>query len=492
MNGEIFSALMQIMPPADLYRGEIFGYIRDGAYIVAAALFIIGMKKLSSPKTARNGNRLAALAMLIVVVVTLVNLNVISWWGIGIGLAFGGVVGLILARYVRFTAMPQLVAVFNGFGGAASAIVASVELVRIYDEGATTTFTVVISIVVSTIIGAATLTGSLVAFGKLQALISTKPVLIPLRQIVTVLMIATALTLGILTIIYAGSGSINSTVLLLLGGVAIASVILGIILVLPIGGADMPVVVALLNSYSGLAAAGTGFAIGNNVLIVAGSLVGASGLILTRIMTRAMNRSLINVMAGGFGVQEGFTASGTSDGEKPVRAVTAEDAALALAYSKSVIFIPGYGLAVAQAQHAVREMADMLKERGISVRYAIHPVAGRMPGHMNVLLAEANVPYDELKDLEEINNDFTTADVAIVIGANDVTNPAARTDKASPIYGMPILNVDRAKSALVLKRSLASGFAGVENELFYKNKTMMLFGDAKTSLEELMSEIKAL
>jgi NAD(P) transhydrogenase subunit beta len=384
------------------------------------------------------------------------------------------------------TAMPQLVAVFNGFGGAASAVVAAAELMRLNDIGADITEDVSITVMASTIIGAVTLTGSFIAFGKLQGLVETRPVLLPARNYVNAILLAVALGLAVWLVFEPD----NPAAFAAMGVIALA---LGVLLVIPIGGADMPVVIALLNSYSGLAAAATGFVLGNNVLIIAGSLVGASGLILTQIMTRAMNRSLANVMLGGFGATGGGAAAGAGTVEqRPVHSASAEDVALVLGYARSVIFVPGYGLAVAQAQHAVRELADELKSRGISVKYAVHPVAGRMPGHMNVLLAEANVPYDELKDLDEINSEFDRTDVAIVIGANDVTNPAARTDPSSPIYGMPILNVDHAASVVVLKRSMASGFAGVDNELFYLDRTMMFFGDARGSVESLVREVKAL
>ena len=473
-------------------RGQTFMYARDAAYILSAALFILGISRLSSPHTARNGNRLAALGMAIAMGATLASLNVQIWWTLVLGTVVGAAIGLVLARSVKFTAMPQLVAIFNGLGGGASALLASAEATRatVGDVFVTALGGVeAASVTLSVLIGAVTFTGSLIAFGKLQGLIPSQPVIFPFRNIFNG-------TLLIAVVVVAGIGAFTFTqipadalMFLLIAGVLAA--ILGISLVLPIGGADMPVVVAILNSYSGLAAAAAGFALGNTILIVAGSLVGASGLILTRIMTRAMNRSLMNVMLGGFGNQ-GNDSRTTVDETKAVRSVTAEDAAIVMGYARSVIFVPGYGLAVAQAQHAVRELADLLKERGTQVRYAIHPVAGRMPGHMNILLAEANVPYEDLKSLEEINNEFNAADVAVVIGANDVVNPAARQDASSPIYGMPILNADRAKSTLILKRSLASGFSGIENDLFYSDKSMMLFGDAKDSVESMSKEIKEL
>ena len=455
----------------------------NAAYIVAAVLFIVGLKQLGSPATARNGNRLSALAMLVAVVATIVGNDIASWeWILG-GVIVGSGIGAISARQVQMTSMPQLVAVFNGFGGAASAVVAAAELIRLIDANEDIAENVSITIMASVIIGGVTLTGSFIAYGKLQGLVPTRPLLLPIRNVINVGLLITMIAS---TVWLVADPSI--TPFLIAAGTALA---LGILAVIPIGGADMPVVIALLNSYSGIAGAATGFVLGNNILIIAGSLVGASGLILTRIMTKAMNRSLANVMLGGFGVEDGAGASGGDD-DRPVRSIQADDAATILGYAQSVIFVPGYGLAVAQAQHQVRELADLLKDRGIRVNYAIHPVAGRMPGHMNVLLAEANVPYDELRDLDQINSEFQRTDVAVVIGANDVTNPSARTDKSSPIYGMPILNVDQAQSVIVMKRSMSSGFAGVQNELFFLDRTMMLFGDAKDSVEKITSEVKDL
>ncbi len=455
----------------------------NAAYIVAAILFIVGLKQLGSPATARNGNRLSALAMLVAVVATVVGNDIASWeWILG-GVIVGSGIGAVSARRVQMTSMPQLVAVFNGFGGAASAVVAAAELIHLMDTNTDIAENVSITIMASVIIGSVTLTGSFIAYGKLQGLVPTRPLLLPIRNVINVGLLITMIAS---TVWLVADPSI--TPFLIAAGTALA---LGILVVLPIGGADMPVVIALLNSYSGIAGAATGFVLGNTILIIAGSLVGASGLILTRIMTKAMNRSLVNVMLGGFGVEDGGGGSGGDD-DRPVRSIQADDAATILGYAQSVIFVPGYGLAVAQAQHQVRELADLLKDRGIRVSYAIHPVAGRMPGHMNVLLAEANVPYDELKDLDQINSEFQRTDVAVVIGANDVTNPSARTDKSSPIYGMPILNVDQAQSVIVMKRSMSSGFAGVQNELFFLDKTMMLFGDAKDSVEKITAEVKAL
>ena len=452
-------------------------------YILAAILFIVGLKRLGSPATARSGNRLSALAMLVAVVVTILGNDIASWeWILG-GVIVGSGIGAFSARKVQMTAMPQLVAIFNGFGGAASAVIAAGELIRLIDKGGTISEDVSITIMASVIVGGVTLTGSFIAYGKLQEVIPTRPLLLPIRNVINV-----ALLIGMIASTVWLVMDPSLTPFLIAAGIALA---LGILVVIPIGGADMPVVIALLNSYSGIAGAATGFVLGNNVLIIAGSLVGASGLILTRIMTKAMNRSLANVMLGGFGVEDGASAGGEEE-TRPIRSIQADDAAMMLAYAQSVIFVPGYGLAVAQAQHQVRELADLLKDKGISVRYAIHPVAGRMPGHMNVLLAEANVPYDELKDLDEINGEFSRTDVAVVIGANDVTNPSARTDESSPIYGMPILNVDQAQSVIMMKRSMSAGFAGVQNELFFLDKTMMLFGDAKDSVEKITSEVKDL
>ncbi len=465
---------------------QIFDNITLAAYIVASVLFIIGLLWLRSPETARAGNRLSALGMLIAVIFTVIDRDIVSYEWIIVGLVVGALIGAIAARQVQLTAMPQMVAIFNGFGGAASAIVAAAEILHQNDIGNVDPV-VSVTVALSVLIGSLTLTGSLIAFGKLQGIIATQPVLIPLRHLLNAVLGVGGLAMAALIIV-------DPSLEWALVAMAVIALIVGVLIVIPIGGADMPVVIALLNSYSGLAAAATGFVIDNPMLIIAGSLVGASGLILTRIMTRAMNRSLGNVMFGGFGVADstGVGAPGAGVPDRPVRSVNAPEAAIVLGYANSVIFVPGYGLAVAQAQHQVRDLADMLKERGAEVRYAIHPVAGRMPGHMNVLLAEADVPYDELKDLDEINDDFRRADVAVVVGANDVTNPAARTDRSSPIYGMPILNVDQARSAIVLKRSMASGFAGVENELFHMENTMMLFGDARASVEDLISEMKEL
>ena len=453
------------------------------AYIAASVLFILGLKRLGSPATARNGNRLSSIAMLVAVLATITGNDITSWeWILG-GILIGSIIGAISARKIAMTEMPQLVAIFNGFGGAASGVIATGELIRLIDSGSIIPQDVSITIMASVIVGGITLTGSFIAYGKLQGLVPTRPLLLPIRNVINIALLIAMFIATVWLVIEP-----STTAFFVAGGIALA---LGILIVIPIGGADMPVVIALLNSYSGIAGAATGFVLGNNMLIIAGSLVGASGLILTRIMTKAMNRSLANVMLGGFGVEDGSNGSDQEE-VRPVTSIQADDAATMLAYAQSVIFVPGYGLAVAQAQHQVRELSDLLKEKGISVKYAIHPVAGRMPGHMNVLLAEANVPYDELKDLDEINNEFQRTDVAVVIGASDVTNPAARTDSASPIYGMPILNVDQAQSVIMMKRSMSSGFAGVQNELFFLDKTQMLFGDAKDSVEKITAEVKDL
>ena len=457
--------------------------ITNAAYILAAILFIVGLKQLGSPATARNGNRMSALAMLVAIIATVVGNDIASWEFILAGAIVGSAIGAFSARKVAMTSMPQLVAIFNGFGGAASAVIAAAELIRLINDGTDIAQDVSITIMASVIVGGVTLTGSFIAYGKLQGIVPTRPILLPIRNVINVALLIGMIASTVWLVI-----DPSMTAFMIAGAIALA---LGILVVIPIGGADMPVVIALLNSYSGIAGAATGFVLGNTILIIAGSLVGASGLILTRIMTKAMNRSLANVMLGGFGVEDGVAAGGGDD-DRPVTSIQAEDAAMMLAYAQSVIFVPGYGLAVAQAQHQVRELADLLKEKGISVRYAIHPVAGRMPGHMNVLLAEANVPYDELKDLDEINSEFQRTDVAVVIGANDVTNPSARTDKSSPIFGMPILNVDAAQSVIMMKRGMSSGFAGVQNELFFLDKTQMLFGDAKDSVEKITAEVKDL
>ena len=476
------------------------------AYLLAAALFIIGIKRLNSPSTARRGNQLAAVGMLVAVVATLLVGRILSPAMLIGGVALGAVIGVLLATRVQMTQMPEMVAALNGLGGAASALVAWAEVGRYVDaqdEGfAGAGFaahgleplgaTLVVTAMLSVLIGAVTLSGSFVAYGKLNGRISGNPVSFPGMRALTVLLALVALAAIAYPLAMLGDSRFDAGPLAT--GVAVlaaAALVMGVLLVIPIGGADMPVVVALLNSYSGLAAASTGFVLGNYALIVSGALVGASGIILSKIMCEAMNRSLLNVLIGGFG---GGTAEGgaKSAAGLTVRTVAPDDAAVLLSFADRVIVIPGYGLAVAQAQHAVRELADLLQARGAQVKYAIHPVAGRMPGHMNVLLAEANVPYDQLFEMDDVNEDFDRTDVVLVIGANDVVNPAARTDASSPIFGMPILNADHAKNVIVLKRSMAAGYSGVENELFYNPKTAMLFGDAKNSIEKLVQEVKTL
>ncbi len=456
------------------------------SYLVSAALFIFGLKRLQSPATARTGNVMAAIGMAIAIIVTLLETDFANWQMILVGGVIGALIGSISARAVAMTAMPQMVGIFNGFGGGASALVAISEFMRLLRPELVMTNDSGISIVLGTLIGGVTFSGSMIAFAKLQNLMTGAPVTWPLQKSLNSLLLLAIVVLGAYVVFF---DQTNLTVFLVIIGLAL---VLGVTSVIPIGGADMPVVISLLNSYSGLAAAAAGFVVDNRVLIIAGSLVGASGLILTNIMCVGMNRSLANVLFGAVGTADVVAGSvGAGEHAGTVQSVDAEGAAMTLAYAKSVIIVPGYGMAVAQAQHAVRELADVLKDRGVDVKYAIHPVAGRMPGHMNVLLAEANVPYDELYDMDEINHAFKTTTVAVVIGANDVVNPAARHDTTSPLFGMPILNVDEAERIIVLKRSMRAGFAGVENELFFHPKTMMLFGDAKDSVQKMVTGAKA-
>jgi len=454
-------------------------------YLVAAVCFILGLKRLSSPKTARSGNLIAAIGMLIAICATLIDRQIVEYWQLGIGLAIGAVVGALFAKTVKMTNMPQLVAILNGFGGGASQLVAAAEFLRLTRAGTGIDTVTGTSIMLASIIGAVTLSGSFIAYAKLQGFkwIADQAVVFPGRHLVSVALMLGVVALGALLVVDPS----QSLLFLLLH---LLAMVLGVLLVVAIGGADMPVVVALLNSYSGLAGAMAGFLINNNALIITGALVGASGLILTRIMCKAMNRSLANVLFGGFGATPSGGGGGGAKQQGTVREVTAEDAAMLMAYANQVIVVPGYGLAVAQAQHVVRELADLLEKRGVEVKYAIHPVAGRMPGHMNVLLAEANVPYEKLWEMERINSEFPRTEVTLVIGANDVVNPDARTNKESPIYGMPILDADESQNIIVMKRSMNPGFAGIQNELFFNPKTMMLFGDAKTSLEKLVEEVK--
>ena len=449
------------------------------SYIVSAVLFIVGLKMLSSPRTARKGNLLSAIGMLLAIIMTLLDRNVLDFRWIAIGLAVGSVIGIFSARFVAMTAMPEMVAVFNGFGGIASLLVGWV----VFHRAPELDLLQIISIILSVFIGGVTFSGSLIAFGKLNGVISSKPVLYRGQHIVNS---AILIILVLLSVLFGLDPASSYLFFLLLIGV---SLIFGVLFVIPIGGADMPVVISLLNSFSGLAACAAGFVIQNNLLIVAGALVGASGIILTNIMCKAMNRSLPNVLFSGFGAVDTSTKTEIQGEAKPINA---QDAFLILEAAQSVVVVPGYGLAVAQAQHVVKELGDLLEKNGTEVQYAIHPVAGRMPGHMNVLLAEANVPYDQLAEMDAINPVMSTIDVCLVIGANDVVNPAAREDEQSPIYGMPIINVDEAKTVFVLKRSMAAGFAGIANPLFFRGNTRMLFGDAKSSIQSLVSEFKGL
>ena len=445
-------------------------------YLLSAICFILGLKRLSHPKTARSGNFLAAIGMLIAIAATLASSNVLDFKLIALGVGIGSVIGLLFATRVQMTEMPQMVAIFNGLGGAASAFVASSEFFKINDLS--------FIICVSVFIGTLTFSGSFVAFGKLQGLISGRAITFKGQQILNALLFSTIIILVFINNFdfFQAKNTFYFVVLL--------AFLLGIGLTIPIGGADMPVVISLLNSYSGIAAAATGFLINNQALIISGSLVGASGLILTNIMCKGMNRSLANVIFGAVGAE---TSRGSSDGkEMNIKSYSTTEAAMILDAAEKIIIVPGYGLAVAQAQHVAREVAESLESMGKTVLYAIHPVAGRMPGHMNVLLAEANVSYDVLKDLDEINPEFEDCDVALILGANDVVNPAARHDQSSPIYGMPILNVDKSRTVIINKRSMNPGFAGVQNELFGYDNSIMVFGDAKDMLNDLLKEVKEL
>jgi NAD(P) transhydrogenase subunit beta len=469
-------------------------------YILAAALFVVGLHQMNSPATARDGNRVSAVGMAIAVVATVILLlggelgpvQPASWTAIIAGGIVGGAAGLYTARTVKMTAMPQLVSLFNAVGGGAAALVAIEDYLNLSAEGPSVDTT--IFVVLGVVIGCVTFTGSLVASGKLQGLIPGQPIILDGQRALTFGLAGVAL-LGTLVLILGAAGAIvlpQAVSVLILTLIIAAALVFGVALVLPIGGADMPVVISLLNSFTGTAAAMAGFVINNPVLIISGALVGAAGGILTKLMADAMNRSLVNIIAGGFGTGDSAAGPATAGGEGGhVREIGPDDAAIQLAYAQNVIIVPGYGLAVAQAQHGVRELAELLEQRGVDVKYAIHPVAGRMPGHMNVLLAEANVPYPQLKEMDEINPEFSRADVALVVGANDVTNPAARTNTDSPIYGMPILNVDEAKSVVVIKRSMGKGYAGIDNELYTNPKTGMLFADAKDGLAQLVAAVKA-
>jgi len=444
----------------------------QATYLVASALFIIAIKLLNSPRTARLGNGLGALGMLMGVIATLFYQEIVRYEWILLGVVLGGALGAWMALRVRMTAMPQMVALLNGFGGGASTLVGLVEVLRRVPQGEDSPVWL-LTVGLSILIGAATLSGSLIAAGKLHEVLTGRPIVFPGHYYQTGLWLVASLVLLVWAIATPAQG--------LFGLLTALATILGVWMVLPVGGADMPVIVSFLNSLSGLAAAATGFVLQNYLLIIAGTLVGASGFILTTIMSKAMNRSLWSVLFEAVG---GQVSTASAEG-RTVRQTSAEDVALMLSYAQSVVIVPGYGMAVSQAQHAVKKLLDALQKKGVDVRFAIHPVAGRMPGHMNVLLAEADVPYDLLWEMERINPDFPQVDVALVIGANDVVNPAAKTDRSSPLYGMPILEVDKARTVVVLKRSMNPGFAGVENELFYKPNTYMLFGDAKKSLEAI-------
>ena len=448
------------------------------AYLISGVLFIMALRGLSSPETARRGNFFGIAGMVIAIVTTILNPNVLGFDLIILGLGIGAVIGTVIALRIQMTAMPQLVAAFHSLVGLAAVLVAAAALYAPESYGIGIAGQIktasLIEMSLGAAVGAITFSGSIVAFAKLQGLVTGDPLVFPGQHLLNLLIGLVILAIGVVFVL-------NESIPLFWLLVALSFVI-GFMIILPIGGADMPVVVSMLNSYSGWAAAGIGFTLENTALIITGALVGSSGAILSYIMCRAMNRSFVSVILGGFG-GEAAASSGAGHGDKSVRAGSAEDAAFIMKNAGSVIIVPGYGLAVAQAQHVVREMADKLKEEGVTVRYAVHPVAGRMPGHMNVLLAEANVPYDEVFELDEINSDFSTTDVAFVIGANDVTNPAAKTDPQSPIYGMPMLDVENSSTVLFVKRSLSPGYAGVDNEVFYRDNTMMLFGDAKEMVE---------
>ena len=453
------------------------------AYLVSSVLFIMGLKKLSSPKTARQGNFISAVGMLLAIIVTLLDRHVLTYEWIIVGVIVGSSIGALMAVKVPMTGMPQMVGLLNGFGGLASTLVALAEFDKLAPVIPLNTG---IAIILSLLIGGITFTGSVIAFGKLQGLVTGKVVKYPGQHPLNAFLLLVVIAAGIYIVINPDSFMF----VLVVTGV---SLVLGVLLVLPIGGADMPVAISLLNSYSGIAASTTGFVLGNNELIIAGALVGASGIILTLIMCRGMNRSLMNVLLGGWESAGVVPAQASQTSANiTVKSVDSEEAAMIFDAAQSVIIVPGYGMAVAQAQHAVRDLVNILEKKGILVRFAIHPVAGRMPGHMNVLLAEANIPYDKLLAMEDINDDFANTDISLIIGANDVVNPAARHDQASPIYGMPILNADKSKTVVIIKRSMNPGYAGIENELFGYPNALMYFGDAKEAISKLSHEIKQL
>jgi H+-translocating NAD(P) transhydrogenase subunit beta len=471
-----------ILPVASFLTDQDFINV---LYIVAFTLFIVGMRRLTKPSTARQGNMIAAVGMAFAVIGALLDPDTGDYGLIALGVAIGTIVGVPAARQVKMTAMPQMVALFNGVGGGAVALISWAEYRHYLETGGNPALDTLIPILFAAIIGSISFWGSNIAFGKLQEVIPGKPIVVPGQQIVNGLLLLAAVAAAIA--IATGSESEGLFILIL-----ISAAVLGNMVVLPIGGADMPVVISLLNALTGLSAAAAGIALDNTALIVGGTIVGASGTILTNLMAEAMNRSIPSIIAGGFGGGGALASTSGGDNEgKTAKSTDAADVAIQLAYATRVVVAPGYGMAVAQAQHTVRELADELEKRGVEVLYAIHPVAGRMPGHMNVLLAEADVPYDALKEMDEINPEFAQVDVTLVIGANDVTNPAAREDKGSPIYGMPILDVDKSGQVIVLKRSMNTGFAGIDNPLFYNDNTALLFGDAKASVADVLTEIKA-
>ena len=472
-------------------------YLVIGLYVISFAMFIYGLMGLTGPKTAVRGNLIAAAGMALAVTATLIKIRDTHQWPLIIGgLVLGVLLGVPPARWTKMTAMPQLVAFFNGVGGGTVALIALAEFLETdgfsaFRHGEQPTVHIVVASLFAAIIGSISFWGSIIAFGKLQEILPGRPIgLGKLQQPVNLLLLAAAIAAAVVIGINAQSGKGGAPLWWMIGLLAAAGA-LGLMVVLPIGGADMPVVISMLNAMTGLSAAAAGLALNNTAMIVAGMIVGASGSILTNLMAKAMNRSIPAIVAGGFG-GGGVAPSADAGGDKHVKATSAADAAIQMVYANQVIVVPGYGLAVAQAQHAVKDMASLLEDKGVPVKYAIHPVAGRMPGHMNVLLAEAEVDYDAMKVMDDINDEFARTDVAIVIGANDVTNPAARNDSSSPIYGMPILNVDKAKSVIVLKRSMNSGFAGIDNPLFYGEGTTMLFGDDKKSVTEVAEELKTL
>lgn len=455
------------------------------AYLIASVLFIVGLKKLGHPDSARRGNMLAAVGMALAILATLLSPSVHNHVLILVAIAIGSVIGTVSAKKVKMTSMPQMVSFFNGMGGACAAVIGLVEFYALPDT-ATMMSGHVLTILLGLIIGSVSFSGSIIAMGKLQGFVTEKAVRWPMQRWSNVLLLLVVCALA--GVVMASSTPQHGLLLIVL----IGSLLYGVLFVLPIGGADMPVVISLLNSFTGVAAACGGFLYDNQVMLTGGILVGSAGTILTVLMCRAMNRSLSNVLLGGMGGGEVASGGGSATGDQTVREISATDAAILMSYAKKVAIIPGYGLAVAQAQHICRELDELLEDKGVVVKYGIHPVAGRMPGHMNVLLAEADVPYPKLLEMEEINPDFSSTDVVLVIGANDVVNPAARTDTSSPIYGMPILDVDYAHNIIIMKRSMRAGYAGIENELFFHPKTRMLFGDAKESLEKLIREVKAL